>query len=674
MARNESVQPPTELSQERSPPAGSGANSPTLAPRNKRERRPGAVVGISCALSISVAVFALIWLSVRLVPMRRNDTGLWDTPFCCPREAAKLFAVIDHRAPPCEDFFAYVCRNAIDQKFTLENEANDILWNIRAHIITATSNYSVKAATALQAFYTSCVTEVWQPDLRLRDTLAAVLEIANTTKRMSHAQLLRFALEVQIRYKLIFYFTVSNAKGDIYFKRKLLRIAAYRYLCDDACYATILSVVNAHFGAHFAKKQITAWEQLFIDHTTPWGEMGWDEISAAFGGMEAEQFKAILLEFHIDTDTTDFAIVYSKADLFADIARIWNVVNQPLSLCHAMIMVALSALEWLVLGDAKLNSPTLDSGELCQLHLRGNLQLWRTTYVAALTSPDKDRQLRAIFEGTRQSFVGYQPLRQLVATGNDTAIFENLMRSMTLMLPGDLLLPEVDVPVFNNRGFVRNIFRMVSFEYDTRVEKQRRRMPVLPEASLEFAAERMLFVNPTTLYVNAPAYAWLSVGTANPLLADAPVIASRMAYFIWSNLLKWSGWSARTRRALQSFRECIKKSEMLSVYHSKRDLFSLTMGLRIAASVAAASYATGHLAKTEWFRLKLAWSLYRMSDAQFFYARYAYFRCAGDDRGGSVNGPTNHSVDFSIAFQCQQMNNNANESGCADLAATRGTF
>ncbi|KAH7934042.1 hypothetical protein HPB49_020776 [Dermacentor silvarum] len=549
MARNEAVQSPIELS----PPVGSGAIPPTAAPRNKRRRTFGAVVGISCALSISVAVVALIWFSVRLVAKRRNDTGLWDTPFCCPREAAKLFAVIDHQAAPCEDFFAYVCRNANDQEFTLQNEAYDILWNIRAHIITGTSNYGVKAAAALQAFYTSCITEIWQPDLRLRDTLAAVLEIANTTKRMSHAQFLRFALEVQIRYHLIFYFTVHYAGGDIYFRRKLLRVAAYGYLCDDACYATVLSVVNAHFGANCTKEQITAWEQLFIDHKTSQVEIAWEEISVAFGGMEAEQFKAILIEFHIHADTTDMAIVSSKAELLADIARLWNVANQPISLCHAMIMVALSALEWVVIGVSKLNSPTLDSGELCLLHLRGNLQLWRTTYVAALTSPDKDRQLHVIFEATRRSFVGYEPLRQLVATGNDTATFQNLMHSMTLMLPGDLVLLEVDVPVLNNSGFVRNIFRMTSFEYDTAVEKQRRGLPMISDAFLELAAERMRFVNPRTLYVNALAYAWMSAGTANPLLADAPVIASRMATLMWTNLLNWSGWSARTKIVLQSF-------------------------------------------------------------------------------------------------------------------------
>nr|XP_054918326.1 uncharacterized protein LOC129380660 [Dermacentor andersoni] len=546
MARSEVAQSPLE----QRPGAVSGAISPTPAPRSKRTLIAGATFGVSCALSISVAIFFIIWLSVRLTAMRRNDTVLRETPFCCPREAAELFAVIDNQAAPCEDFFAYVCRNAVDRVLTQRNVEHDILWDIDTHILTGTSNYGVKAAAALQALYRSCVTEIWQPDLRLRDTLAAVFEIANTTKRMSRAQLLRFALEVQTRYDLPFYFVVYDYHGDIYFIRKLLRVAAYRRFCDDACYSTALSAFNAHFGANCTKEQIAAWEQLFTDDHTKQDVISWNELSVVFGGMEAGQFKAILREFFIDVGTKDFAI---QQELLADIERLWNVANQPLSLCHALIVVALSALKWIVFGDAELNSPALRSAQVCQFHLVGKEQLWRATYVAALTSPDKDRQLRDIFEATRRSFVGYQPLRQLVAAGNDTANFEKLTRSFTLMLPGDLVLPEMGVPALNNSGFVRNIFRATSFEYDATVEKERRGLPALPQSFLEYAAERIMFVNKSTLYVSAPAYAWLSAGTANPLLADAPVIASRMAYSMWRKVHERSGWSTRTQAVLKSF-------------------------------------------------------------------------------------------------------------------------
>ncbi|XP_049511804.1 uncharacterized protein LOC125940135 [Dermacentor silvarum] len=118
MAQREDVQ---------SPPAGPGTVPPTPTPRRNRVKASGAVVGLSCSVFIFVATCAVVLLSVQLAAMRRNDTAHRETPFCCPREAAKLFAVIDNKAAPCEDFFAYVCRNAIDQGIAREQAAHDIL-------------------------------------------------------------------------------------------------------------------------------------------------------------------------------------------------------------------------------------------------------------------------------------------------------------------------------------------------------------------------------------------------------------------------------------------------------------------------------------------------------------------------------------------------------------------
>ncbi|KAH7934012.1 hypothetical protein HPB49_020315 [Dermacentor silvarum] len=540
-----------------SPPAVPDPPAPT--PRNNRVKATGAVVGISCALFIFVTLFALIWLSVGLAAVPRNTTVLREIPFCCPREAAVLFAVIDNQAEPCEDFFAHVCRNAIERGSALEHAARSILWNINADIITGTSNYSVKAAAALQTFYTSCVAELWQPELRLRGALVVVFEIANTTKRMSHVQLLRFALEVQKRYDLNFFFTIFAGGHDVYIQRNLFRIATYGPVCDDACYATVLSAVNEHIGANCTSEQITAWEQLFRDVFSAPEYTTWDEIRAAFGGIDAEQFKAILLEFLIDIEAAESVSADSKTQLFADIERLWNVTNQPLSLCYVLVVLVLDTIQRLVHVDATLSLPTTRSRDACEYHLHQCLHMWRVTNVAALTSPEKDRQLRAIFEATRRSLAGYEPLRRLVAAGNDTANFESLVRNMSLMLPSDLVLPEMGVPVLNKTGFVRNIFRLRSFQYDTKIGTRRRGLPVFSDASQEFARERMLFVDKRTLYVTAPAYAWLSESTTNPLLADAPVIASRMASLMWRKVDRWRGWSANTRIALRSFR-----SEMAS--------------------------------------------------------------------------------------------------------------
>nr|XP_054918329.1 uncharacterized protein LOC129380662 [Dermacentor andersoni] len=183
----------------------------------------------------------------------------------------------------------------------------------------------------------------------------------------------------------------------------------------------------------------------------------------------------------------------------------------------------------------------------------------------------------------------------------------------------------------------------------------------------------MLFVDQRTLYVTASAYAWLSEGTTDPLLADAPVIASRMASLMWRKVEKWDGWSGSTRNALHSFRECAVRVEDLLKY-AKHDLLAVTMGMRIAALAATASSRAGDIARTQWFRMKSAWSLSRMSEAQFFYARYAFFRCSPDNPRGSVVGPIVHDPDFATAFRCQPRSKDRNTSYCVDVTATRSAF
>ncbi|KAH7938758.1 hypothetical protein HPB52_000293 [Rhipicephalus sanguineus] len=636
---------------------------PTPTPRKINVGTTATLVGISCTLLTVVVAFALVWISVQQGAIRRrNDTVSRETPFCCPAEAAKLFAVIDKQGVPCENFFEYVCRNALNQGYIQQNVAHEIL---------GTSNYTVQAAATLQAFYRSCVTEIWQPDLRLKGAIEAVIEIANTTKRMSPALLLHFALEVQIRYKLNFPVTVDVDRGKMYFGRYLRLSDDYSPFCDHDCYATALAAVNAHIGANCTLEEVSQWEQLFTEDYSGPRSVSWDEIRAIFGGIEADEFRAILFEFRIDVNAIKSVFLVPGTQLIADIRRLWNITNQPVALCHLLVILVMDVMQLAVRSDATLSEPTIHSSEACEAPLYQNNHLWRITRVAALTSPEKDRQMRAIFEATRHSFVGYEPLRRIVAAGNDTAAFESLVSNMSLLLPVDLVLPEKTIPLLPSSGFIRNMMRLVSFEYEANVELKRRRLPVSQHTSWK---DRILFMGSgSRLYVTPSSYAWLSTGTTNPLLADAPVLGSRIASWMWTNVYAW-GWSEATVQAFRAFQKCVKQSQRLREYGNERQLFPLTMGLRIAATMGATSSGTGNNARAEWFRMKSAWSLYRMSEAQFFYARYAYFQCSEDKAPSVVNGPTLRSADFVAAFDCQRGSKDATETGCAGVAPTPGTF
>ncbi|XP_077488066.1 uncharacterized protein LOC144098952 [Amblyomma americanum] len=75
---------------------------------------------------VAAVACALVWVVLSLPPRpgRKNTT---QNTFCCPEEAAQLFAVIDREHSPCKDFFAHVCKNAIKEGVVKEDVTKDIL-------------------------------------------------------------------------------------------------------------------------------------------------------------------------------------------------------------------------------------------------------------------------------------------------------------------------------------------------------------------------------------------------------------------------------------------------------------------------------------------------------------------------------------------------------------------
>ncbi|KAK8764289.1 hypothetical protein V5799_033104 [Amblyomma americanum] len=269
--------------------------------------------------------------------------------------------------------------------------------------------------------------------------------------------------------------------------------------------------------------------------------------------MNTSQIKGIFFEYFIDMDHFKRFATVSKDNFLHDIQLLTDARKQPLSVFYVVLLLALDAMRY-IQKDGPLNSPTMRSEEVCYKHLYDSAQLWRVTYVAALATPAKDRQLRNIFEATRQAIADYAPLRRLVAAGNDTEHFLAMVGNFSLLLPGELIFREPAVPHMPRHGFVRNLFLALNFEFDSRNEKARQGVPWFRDDAKTRVMDRMFFVNATTLYVSSLGYGWLSSGTTDPLLADAGVIASRMATLLWINLVDWDGWSPETMKALESYR------------------------------------------------------------------------------------------------------------------------
>ncbi|KAK8757540.1 hypothetical protein V5799_004826 [Amblyomma americanum] len=436
---------------------------------------------------------------------------------------------------------------------------------------------------------------------------------------MGHAELLRFALSTQHRYRLNFFFTIYFHRSFTLYERTYLRSDNYDNFCED-CFPAALSAVNARLRTNCTRGDFFAMKQMLsgVDEDNEAHGLAVEEILNALGRTNASWLEATMREFFptFDLSTPTYAI--SKESLLDEIRILWNVSIQPLSLVYMLTTVVIEAMSHIQV-DRVLDAPTPRTWRICDDHGYGYDELWHATYVAALTSPAKDRRMRAIFEATREAAANYALLRRIVAAGNQTAHFDALLGNMTLLLPGDLVLGHVAVPDMPPRGFVRNYFRALRFEFEVKLEKLRRGMPIYHQHDDEPNYRTQCF-NETSLYVPPTA-------------------------------------------------QCVLES--LTDYKSKSDdLLESTVALPIAARVAASGgvgISSTSPTATDWLDMRIIWSLYRMSKAQFFYARYAYFRCSADgDSMFLVNEVLSRTADFGAAFQCNAQDL-VNITACADV-------
>ncbi|KAK8784474.1 hypothetical protein V5799_009163 [Amblyomma americanum] len=524
-----------------------------VSPTPRRVPQPGAIA-IPAAFGlifVAAVACALVWVVLSLPPRpgRKNTT---QNPFCCPEEAAQLFAVIDKEHSPCKDFFAHVCKNAIKEGVVKEDVTKDILESIKGNVVRGTNLHDLPAATALHRFYTSCVREIWKPELLIKDSAAALLEISKSKTTMSSADLLRFALDVQYRYNLPFFTTFEYEPGaSLTISRNQMRLEDYRHSCVETCFGVALSVVNAHFGANYTLDQIEDWDRRLPGDSDEIFkvEVTTEEFRDAFNGLDISQLKAILQDFSIYLDAG--APIYSepKEVTLQEIRLMWNTSSQPLSLCHMIMTVALQTVTFIHLFTV-VTFPSMRAASLCKAHGIEFQELWRRTYVASFTSERKNVQLRNLFQATRQAFTTYAPLRKIMKDGNDTAKFDAMVANISLLLPIDLILRDVAAPNLSTQGFVRNYFRALSFEFDVRTVKSRRGSVVIIDGFHYEERSEVAFVSDTTLYVPTPLFGLLSGNNTDPMLADAPGLGSRMAAAMWQKVISSEMWSSQTQQAI----------------------------------------------------------------------------------------------------------------------------
>ncbi|KAL3194206.1 hypothetical protein MRX96_016338 [Rhipicephalus microplus] len=125
---------------------------------------------------------------------------------------------------------------------------------------------------------------------------------------MTPVDLLRFALNIHIRYQLEFFFGLEFGNASVEFEWTFLRAITFQYYCDYNCFDAALAGVNAHLETNYTYQDIKRWQRFLprASSAASPGDITKEELLQAFAGMNASVFEAVMKEFYPDfyMDTT----------------------------------------------------------------------------------------------------------------------------------------------------------------------------------------------------------------------------------------------------------------------------------------------------------------------------------------------------------------------------------
>ncbi|KAK8762118.1 hypothetical protein V5799_026618 [Amblyomma americanum] len=278
--------------------------------------------------------------------------------------------------------------------------------------------------------------------------------------------------------------------------------------------------------------------------------------------------------------------------------------------------------------DACLNSVSLFS------------EVWYTFAAESFTSPDKDAQARTLF-ATVKRVVHADCQSSRIFDAQDSELLHSFFNNLVLVTPIEASQISVTVPDATS-DLGESLLRARLYDFDV-VERR--------EATLTNAGETqyhdVLFLGDRQLLVSASVYAFINASSGNHELANNALLGRLLAESMWYMVLTVIQWSSSTRSNIDHFKTCLAENYPGgNKTEASDDVLVAVLGLSSVLNV---------LSKSEWYMVRPAWSLWRISNAQFFFMLSAFYRCSSDwwpQTAVLVNTSVIYSEDFRNAFSC----------------------
>ncbi|KAH7941004.1 hypothetical protein HPB49_009181 [Dermacentor silvarum] len=619
--------------------------STNVAPSASTNRRT-LFVGSALAVASLAVVITITVISVYLGELQRRSGEPSDVgghSFCCQNEVAKIARYVNTSLDPCQDFFSYVCSNAITYK---HSEDTNVVAMLQRALITGMMPKGVpmrQAGHFLKAYYKTCVQTISN-----RHSFATAFV---TALQRNEADLLR---EVDSR-KAMMFIMVSGLKyglgSCITFSYQLG--AKLRLDIDAICHQadSILDYLNATVEAlrKNADAVPTTEETLhtasllcnqFQKFTPP---VAMYEPKQARNNFSRDVWNVVDLEAGLNAHgfkLHDVKVIEVRK--LRNIRVLYDFFTQ-----DGLAGLKAAYLLWHTGVSCQKQFNTEGSGyspgsfRACERSLFKMKELWDLFKAEVLTSPDKDIVAEEIFAAVKNAM--YEQLRTSpIIEADDFDTLGSFFKNFTLQTPMSAAYASIPVPKATP-DFAENLLR--GRAYSLTITSAR---VLSTQATSTVWHHGTLAINYRYILLSPLWYNFIFTGSTSFQLLNMAGLGQRLAEILWVLTFYAIPWEPRTSLNTKNFRQCFSGIYYKKFPHYKdtRSVFLSALGLSTVVKA---------LNLSEWHTVRPAWSLWRLSHAQFFYIFNSYHRCpkiSSPEKALTINIPVMYVEDFATAFKC----------------------
>ncbi|KAH7958550.1 hypothetical protein HPB49_002535 [Dermacentor silvarum] len=601
------------------------------------------VIVVACAIPVSLVVVAAITFTVVYVNERRRNTMQpSDAQFCCPDEAFQIAMYINGSISPCKDFFTYVCSSDISDAVSVETVVRA---QLREAMITGAmpgSGTMREAGRFLNTYYQTCVHAILKHESLASSLARALLRRTTDLLRKPDSQnAMLFIAAVSLRYSLSSILRITYYGAETLFLATSLICPLDHRVLDDL--VTTVQTINSNTDMAATTEQVTRTAGPLCAMYHGRGLSKTYDVSKSSEAFSHEVWNIEGLEAAADAygfalDRVKFINVRGARTIH-HLYEFFNDDAHPSS--KAAYLLWHTVVSGLRAFDVQTGDVSSRVFEICTNSITKLGGLWGLFQAELLTSLEKDAQARSIFSTIKDAT--YKQFKTSpFFEPEDAHELKTVLENVSLLLPLFMNKASIPVPIATS-DFIENLLNGRGYNLDLR----RARLSILAAKKM-FKYREVQIVEERYLLLLSNMYNFIHTGSSTSKLPNMAVLGQLMAESLWAMTFYNINLKPTTRTNIDKFKDCFAKTYLNEGVDDSVAENTLLSALGLSTVLSA-------LNSTGWHAAKIAWGLWKLSDAQFFYVFGSHHRCprsSSATASAQINAPLMYNEDFAKAYKC----------------------